>query len=127
MEINAAYGLIRQVLEPHGLYKTSLKQGQIVLAFISPQVGERHQDTINRLAQQTGYTIAIHPHPNQQMILQVSQQMIRQAGWQIRKGPGIHVDLAEVTVTLTGPAEPNALEQVRHAFEAQTGYRLTLD
>jgi hypothetical protein len=127
MEINAAYGLIRRTLEPHGLYKTSLKQGQIVLAFISPQVGERHRDAINTLAQQTGYAIAIHPHPNQQMILQISQQLIRQAGWQIRKGPGIHVDLAEVTVTLTGPADPSVLEQVRHAFEAQTGYRLTLD
>ncbi len=104
MEINAAYEVIRRALEPVGLYKTSLKQGQIVLSFISPQVGERHTDTIQELSAHTGYALAIHSNPNQQMILQVAGQVMREAGWQIRKGPGIHVDRAELAVTLAQPA-----------------------
>jgi Cft2 family RNA processing exonuclease len=127
IEINAAYGLIRQALEPHGLYKTSLKQGQIVLSFISPQVGERCQDMIDQLAQQTGYMLIIHPHPNQQQILQIAQQMMREAGWQVRKGPGIHIERAEVAVTLANEIDTTSAEAVSRSFEEQTGYRLVLN
>jgi len=126
MEINAAYGLVRSALEAYGLYKTSLKQGQIVLSFISPQVGARHQDTIHDLAEQTGYTLSIHPHPNQQQILQVAQQLIRDAGWTVRKGPGIHIDRGEITVTLANDAEPDMIENVSAALEDKTGYRLVV-
>src|SRR5690606_26596410 len=79
MEINEAYGLIRGALEQHGLYKAGLKQDTIVLTFISPQVGERHREVIRGLAQETGYPISIHPHPNQQQILQYASQVIREA------------------------------------------------
>jgi len=127
MEINAAYGMIRKTLEAHGLYKTSLKQGQIVLAFISPQVGERHRETIQNLAEQTGYALSIHPYPNQQQILQFAQQMIREAGWQTHKGPGIHIDRGELTVTLAKPVTPEAVQQVAEAVEERTGYRLCVN
>ena len=127
MEINAAYGLIRQALEPYGLYKTSLKQGQIVLSFVTPQVGARHQQTINALSQQTGYTLSIHPHPNQQQILQIVQKLARDAGWQIRKGPGVHIDRAEIAMSLAAEPDPTSVEQVSHALEEQTGYRLVLN
>jgi Cft2 family RNA processing exonuclease len=127
MEINAAYDVIREVLGEHGLYKTSLKQGQIVLSFISPQVGERYYETINQLAEQTGYALSIHPNPNQQQILQIAQQLIHEAGWQIRKGPGIHVDRAEVSVALASEVDPAAAAWVEESFEQQTGYRLVLN
>ncbi len=126
MEINAAYGLIRQALAVHGLYKTSLKQGQIVLAFLSPQVGERHQATIEQLAEQTGYALAIHPHPNQQQILQVAQQLIRAARWGVRKGPGIHIDRGVVAVSLTAEPAAEQVEKVSEDLFEQTGYRLLL-
>ena len=127
MEINAAYAVIRAALEPHGLYKTSLKQGQIVLTFISPQVGERHQDTIRQLAQQTGYALSIHPHPNQQQILQVAQQLLRDTGWSIRKGPGIHTDRGEIAVSLTESPDLAVVDQVCRVLEEQTGYRLVVN
>jgi hypothetical protein len=126
MEINAAYGLIRQVLEPYGLYKTSLKQGQIVLSFVTPQVGVRHQQVIRELSQQTGYFLSIHPHPNQQQILQIVQKLAREAGWQIRKGPGVHIDRAEIAMSVTGEPDASAVEQVGQLLEEQTGYRLVL-
>jgi Cft2 family RNA processing exonuclease len=126
MEINAAYGVIRAALEARGLYKTSLKGGQIVLTFISPQVGERHQDTIRQLAEKTGYALSIHPHPNQQQILLIAQQLIRDAGWRIRKGPGIHPDRGAISVSLTDEPDPENVVQVGAALEEKTGYRLIL-
>jgi hypothetical protein len=126
LEINAAYTLIRQALEPHGLYKCSLKGGTIVLSFISPQVGARHAQTVRELASQTGYPLSIYPHPNQQQILQVAGQLFRQAGWQVRKGPGVHVDRAEVVVTLMSEPTPEMLQGVMTQFERQTGYRLVV-
>jgi nucleotide-binding universal stress UspA family protein len=116
MEINAAYDVIRQALGQHGLYKTSLKQGQIVLAFISPQVGARHQATIQKLAEQTGYSLSIHPHPNQQQILQVAQQVLRDAGWTVRKGPGLRVDQGELVVSLAGDPTPAQINEVSDAL-----------
>ncbi|MBN1678972.1 MAG: MBL fold metallo-hydrolase [Anaerolineae bacterium] len=127
MEINAAYGVIRAVLDEHGLYRTSLKQGQIVLSFISPQVGERHRDTIDALAQETGYVLAIHPHPNQQQIIQIAQQLMREAGWQVRKGPGIHIDRAELSVSLADDVGADAVDALNRRLQEQTGYSLTVD
>jgi Cft2 family RNA processing exonuclease len=124
LEINAAYALIRQALEPHGLYRCSFKGGAIVLSFISPQVGARHAQTVRELASKTGYLLSIHPHANQQQILQVAGQVFRQAGWQVRKGPGVHVDRAEVVVTLMSEPTPDVLQGVMTQFEQQTGYRL---
>jgi hypothetical protein len=126
MEINAAYGLIRAALDEHGLNKTSLKNGQIVLAFISPQVGERHTEKIAELAEQTGYTISVHPHPNQQQILQIAKRMLRETEWPVRKGPGIHVDRAEVSVTLASAPDEDEMLQVSAALRQQTGYTLTV-
>ncbi|NWF69072.1 MAG: MBL fold metallo-hydrolase [Chloroflexi bacterium] len=126
MEINAAYGYIRAALDQHGLYKCSLKQGEIVLAFISPQVGQRHWETIQQLMQITGYRIGLHPHPNQQQILQIAAQMIARAGWGVRKGPSIYIERGEVGVSLAQTADESALTALQAAFEQQTGYRLVV-
>lgn len=125
MEINAAYKVIRDALEPYGLYKTSLKQGQIVLSFVSPQLGQRHSDTIVQLAKETGYPLSIHPHPNQVTILQTATNMLRQAGLTVKKGPSIYVDRGEVAITLND--RPEWVDEVCQAFEEQTGYQLVLN
>jgi len=126
MEINAAYDVIRSALNPLGLYRAGLKQGQIVLTFISPQVGERHRETIIGLAEEIGYTMVVHPHPNQQQILQIASALAREAGWSVRKGPGIHVDRAEVTISLAEPPDEMTLEQVNAEFVQRTGYCLVV-
>jgi uncharacterized protein len=126
MEINAAYGMIRSALEPLGLYKAGLKHDQIVLTFISPQIGERHHDVIARLAEETGYALTIHPHPNQQQILQAASALARGAGWAVRKGPGIHIDRGEISMTLAELPDSAAVEQLSAALEEQTGYTLVV-
>ena len=126
LEINAAYGLIRAALEPFGLARTSLKQGQIVLTFISPQVGARYFETITRLAEETGYAISVYPQPDQNAILQRVNGAVREAGWQIRKGPGLHVERGEVMLSLAIAPDEATAERVGQRIEAETGYRLVI-
>jgi Cft2 family RNA processing exonuclease len=126
LEINAAYDLIRSALERYGLYKTSLKQGRIVLSFISPQVGARHLDTITNLAQKTGYELTIHPHPNQNEILQVARNIARQAKLNIQKGPSIHVDRGEVVIKLADTTDEADIDELSQRFEHETGFQLNL-
>ena len=123
MEINAAYGLIKSRLNEHGLYKTSLKQGNIVLSFISPQVGERHQETINQLAKEVGYPLSIHPHPNQAAILQVASKLLRDANIPLTKGPGIHTDRSEIAIKVADELTAAELEALNSQLEEQTGYQ----
>ena len=102
MEINAAYQLIRARLDGCGLSKVGLKGGEIMLSFISPQVGERHREQIQQLAAETGYPLNIHPHPNQHLILAGHQSPAARAGLaDFARGPGIHVARAQVNVMLT--------------------------
>ncbi len=124
MEINAAYELIRDALDPFGLNKTSLKQGQIVLSFISPQVGMRHNAIITRLSEQTGYAISIHPHPDQNAIIQQVMRIAREVGWQMRKNPALHTDRAIVSLTLAAQPPESELIRVGEQIEAVTGYTL---
>lgn len=126
MEINAAYGLLKHALGDEGLLKTSLKQGGIVLTFISPQVGARYQDKIARLAQETGYALSLHPNPDQNAILQVVAREIRAAGWAIRKGPGLHTDRGEISYTVAAMPDEGDLARVSLIIEQQTGYKLVI-
>lgn len=127
LEINAAYGLIRSRLGDKGLNKASLKQGQIVLSFISPQVGERHIEEIQQLVKDTGYMINIHPHPNQHKILQLTNKLLRDTGWAVQKGPGIHVDRGELSVKLGSDITDTELETLNMKLEQESGFRLVLD
>lgn len=124
LEINAAYALCKSVLEGSTLYRTSLKDGVIVLSFISPQVGERYQKEIAALEEQTGWPLRINPQPNQGAILEAARVLLSRAGLTVIKGPSIYLERAEVAATVaTQPDEPEALAG---QFFEQTGYRLVL-
>jgi Cft2 family RNA processing exonuclease len=126
MEINQAYTLIRGALEPKGLYKAGLKSGKIVLTFIAPQVGERHMETIKKLSKLTGYTITIHPHPNQQKIMDIVRRLAHAVGWTITDGPGLHTASARVSLSIADAPNPAIAEQVTKELHEQTGYTLDL-
>ncbi|HEX9077486.1 MAG TPA: MBL fold metallo-hydrolase RNA specificity domain-containing protein, partial [Anaerolineae bacterium] len=127
MEINAALGLIRAGLAGSTLYRTGLKGDAIVLGFISPQVGERHREQIERLAQTVGWKLAIHPQPNQNAILEIAQRYIARAGWMPTHSPSIHTDRGEVRVKLADAPGEDTRAAVAAEFETQTGYHLVVE
>lgn len=126
MEINAAYAAIKAALAGSSLYRTSLKDGVIVLAFISPQVGERQRDRIEALAQQVGWPLGIHPQPNQGAILEAARRVFQQRGWAAAKGPSIYLERGEVAATLAGPADAAEIAAAQAELLDETGFRLAL-
>jgi Cft2 family RNA processing exonuclease len=128
-EINAAYGAIREALAGSSLYRTSLKGDQIVLAFISPQVGERFRDQIQTLSARIGWPLEISVAPNQGEILEVTRVLLAQAGWKVMKGPGLRVAEGEVVVTVTDPSAADDPDRVAvaEALQDRTGYRLVVE
>jgi uncharacterized protein len=125
MEINAAYSLVKSGLEGSTLYRTSLKGEEIVLSFISPQVGRRYQEKIAELAVQTGWPLSISPQPNQGAILETARALLAREGCSIAKGPSIYPEKAEVSVVLAAGSTHEQLAALASAFEEQTGFRLT--
>jgi hypothetical protein len=126
LEINAAYGLIRSELEPLGLQKAGLKNGEIVLTFVSPQVGARYADEMAALAAKTGYALRLHENPMQNVILDEARALLRSAGWTVSKGPGIHTDRGEVSVKLVDPVSAADATRLSDQLETATGYRLVV-
>ncbi len=126
MEINAAYTFIKSALEGSTLYRTSLKGNEIVLSFISRQVAERYQAQIAELTIQTGWPMIINPQPNQGAILETARNLITKAGYIISKGPGIHTEKAEVSVTLASALSPEQRMEITQSFERETGFQLNL-
>lgn len=127
MEINAAYAIIRAALSDKGLHKASLKQGRIVLAFVSPQVGARHFELIEHLSTETGYPILVHPHPNQNAIIQITLDALSKAGATIRKGPGVHTARGELNVKIAAALPDDTLAKLQEDVELATGYQLIVE
>jgi Cft2 family RNA processing exonuclease len=124
MEINAAYAHIKSALEGSTLYRTSLKDDEIVLSFISRQVAERYQGQMTVLASQTGWQLAVNPQPNQGVILEVARALLAKVGFAIAKGPSIYPEKAEVSVVLAGLPEAGKMIEVTESFIRETGFRL---
>ncbi len=126
MEINAAYAVVQRALADKGLQKAGIKQENMVLTFISPQVGARYTADIEALARQTGYPMRIHEYPMQNIILDEARALLRRANWNVRKGPGIHTDRGEVSIKVADPVDDEELTRLSGQLEAATGYRLVI-
>jgi hypothetical protein len=123
-EINAAYAAIKTALKGSSLYRTSLKGDEIMLSFISRQVGERYREQIAELAQQVGWRLSINPQANQGTISEIARTLLARAGWTASKGPSLYPERAEVTITLVNQVEPTEISALVADFERQTGFRL---
>lgn len=126
LEINAAYAVIKAALADSTLYRTSLKDGAILLSFISAQVGERYTEEIESLAQQVGWPLRINPQPNQNAILDLARQLLLRHELRALKGPSIFLDRGEVGVTVADALTADALTTLQQEFEEATGFSLRL-
>lgn len=127
MEINQAYAVVRQTLEPLGLYKVGLKQGKLALSFTSRELGERYVDEIQELTKLTGYHFELNPNPNQQKMLEVVQSLVKQAGWTISKGPSVHTQRGIVSFSLSNTVTDDEIDALDKTFEDLTGYNLEIN
>jgi Cft2 family RNA processing exonuclease len=126
-EINAAYSAIKTALEGSTLYRASLKGTDIVLSFISPQVGERYMKQIEALSRQVGWPLRINPQPNQGAILETARALMSQTGWTVMKGPSIYPEKTEVSLSLATAPRDEERSEVAAIFLDQTGYQLVIN
>ena len=88
MEINRAYQHIEDGFSScsHRPYKKSKKGDQIVLSFLTPEIGEHYQSTIDNLSEETGWSISINPEPNLYGIKQEVRLLIPES-WGMKRDP----------------------------------------
>ncbi|MFP4320833.1 MAG: MBL fold metallo-hydrolase [Anaerolineales bacterium] len=116
MEINAAYATLKSALATHGLYKAGLKNGRILLSFVTPQQGEAISDKLQELADEVGYGLDVHPHPNQHSIIQRVIEMCKAHDIELLKNPSLLIaEQAVVIEPLERPA-PDVAEHLQTAF-----------
>jgi hypothetical protein len=125
-EINAAYAAIRAALEGSSLYRTSLKGEEILLSFISPQVGERYREQIEELEKQVKWPLRINPQSNQGAVVEALQALFSRERMRILKGPGIYLERFEVTVTAANLPEEDRQGEIILEFLERTGFKLAL-
>jgi uncharacterized protein len=136
MEINTAYWTIEEAFrdqpETERPYRKSLKTmpdgTYIELAFLTPEVGARHQELLASLAAAIGYALRIKPEPNQIALIALVRQLLPSA-WQIAKPPGVFKAERAVRVKcLAAPRLETSERQTFHAqFTALTGYTLLIE
>jgi len=126
MEVNAAYAHIRAALETYGLYRVGVREGVMVLYFISPQKGAQAQSVIDALREETGYPMHIHDQPNQQAIALEVRRYAEINGYRITKGPSLRVAEAVVAVTLAAPVTAEQKHAFATAIDTATAYRLEI-
>jgi hypothetical protein len=126
LEINEAYGVLRVELREHGLYKAGLKDGVIVLSFITPELGYRLQDEIQLLSDKVGYPLDVHPHPNQHEIIVLVNDMCREAGIDLVKNPSLLIDQQTVIIEPDTVIPPEDAAQIQNAFFEQTAWNMKI-
>ncbi len=126
MEINEAYAFLKNKLDETGILKMGFHGDHILLTYISPQVGERHQELISEIEPIVGYSLRISSSVNQQKILLMARQFVEGMGWNIRKSPSIFLHTSSVSVTLMSQPAQEAINVLAQRFADETGFTLII-
>lgn len=124
LEINEAYGVIKNSLRDKGLYKAGLKNGVIVLSFMTPEQGYALHEELQILSEQTGYMLDIHPHPNQHDLIQLVNEMCDNEDIILIKNPSVMLAEKVMTIEPNTPIASDLLENLKTAFYEKTGWEL---
>jgi len=131
LEINATYAIIRTQLQEAGATFSKIGKrlngpGEFIeVSFISPVVGRRYQEVLDRLEKKTGWPIKINPKSNQNEIKAIVRAELNPA-WGLAKEPSFFEEDNSVVVKLKEPpAADNEewIEVVQKIFDL-TGCRL---
>ncbi|MBN2493007.1 MAG: MBL fold metallo-hydrolase [Deltaproteobacteria bacterium] len=128
LEQNAALAEIDRRLGPEsGLYRRGAERESwtLRLYFHFPGVArERHADAIEALARATGWSVALHPETH----LGALEQRLRQGlpgGCELARAPSVFNDTRRVKAVVD--RIPDDAQGICAAFEAETGFALSLE
>lgn len=122
MEINAAYAFIKEAFATlaHKPYKISLKGDTIELAFISPEVGQRYQETINSLQEKIGWPISIRQQPDQMQLQSIAKSLVV-GKWVLQKEPSFLPQNRSISVKLVSKPSIEEMDEIIQQFRELTG------
>ena len=110
---------------PFAPEKKSLKQDAkgryIELSFISPAVGQRFAEQIQRAADQTGWRLRISDKINQIALIQTAQSLCMESGITLKKTPSYMPLERAVVLKTVGEVAQDAADAVEKKFQEQTG------
>lgn len=127
MEINQAYQLIKQTFaeQQHQPLKSSLKNQYIELAFISPQIGNRYLELLQKLQARLGWLLRIKPNANQHKIKERAAELIPES-WGLKKSPGFHEKEGYLSAKVAHPPDNDELIALSNQMEEETGFSIKL-
>lgn len=129
MEVNLAFRAIEEAFSgqntaPTRKSKKNDSEGVFLeLSFISPEVGERHRDIIDRLQEETGWRIRIAERVDQQAVLRIASEVIPR-GWNLARNPGLDLAGRKVLLKFSSPAPEEEILQASDELGRRTGFEL---
>ncbi|MGI6112891.1 MAG: MBL fold metallo-hydrolase [Mahellales bacterium] len=130
MEQNKALNLIEDAFKDmeDKLYKKSVKQQSgcryIELSFISPQIGGKYKDIIEKLENQTRWAIRINKIPNQNEIIKLIKIITEDKGISLKKNPSIHQMEEVIRIIPVDHVDQQVIEELCREVMDRTGYVL---
>jgi Cft2 family RNA processing exonuclease len=128
-EPNTLLARVDTLLGPHtGLYKRGyhLATHELRLSFDFPQVArERYRHLIDQVMADTGWSVVLNDTPQQERLFAAALAYLP-AGTNVTKGPALHLDRREVSLTLDANVSESALQSAVAQFREQTGFTLSV-
>ncbi len=127
IEQNLAFSCIEQSFAgfPDQIEKKSIRQDErgkyLEFSFISPMVGLRYREEIQRIADQIGWRILIADKVNQNALFQRIRMLCAEYGVALAKNPSYIPERRVVVVKVSEAANTEKQSAVAEAFLAQTG------
>ena len=123
-EVDAAFADL-----PHRPLRKSFRndhEGRFLeLRFVSPEVGGRYADLIERLAYRTGWRVQVSVRVDQQAVLATFRALLPE-DWQLAKNPGLDVPGRRVVLKLAAACDPGAWEDLTRELAERTGFDLAV-
>ena len=131
IEQNAALNLIDKAFEDeeHKPYKKSIKNNgnkkYIELVFISPKIGQKFEEKLGHLCNETGWSIAISDKVNQNELFNIAKLLCDKNNILLKKNPSYNPGNMTVSLNITSGEEN--FENVKSEFKEITGGSLVIN
>jgi predicted metal-dependent RNase len=127
LEINAALAVTKKGFQdqPHELFKAGLKNGQIELTFITPEIGHQYQSLLTELSNKTGYAFTIRPTPDQIRVQEIARQVFL-PDLALKAVPSIRLDQKQAVVKVSLSTPQTLAQTARQKFNDQTAWELVV-
>lgn len=122
-----ARDLIKQTLLPFGLVKLTYQNNQFTLYYAVPDMGYRTQSQLQALANQTGYSLRVHPHENTQAVLTTIHRLALINGLTIQEKISLYQSEKRAVVRLLDAPAVAAQDNLIKQVNQELGYLIEFD